>query len=408
MQIRNQQVAGSTPAVGSCKSSSYKRGQKNCSKNCSSLAAKVSDLEAPKTQKARASKVQLYDYQGNLTKRWYLVYYLEGSAERHQVFISQRLKTSRERYAEAERIRAELTNERKLPNLADALAEAYMYKRDTISGNGLRNYSKVARGLMDVLAAEERPRLLSEATELYISDFITHEYLRKKPRLSAASINSYVAHLRGLFGYIEQRYKHPNPLGQWRKLRENETTHRIWPAEHMRTLSEHLKQHDTAMYLAVLLVFHSFLRPIELLRVQIFDIDLDAGVVRVPAHKGKSNKHKAPTLSAVTIEYLRPIVKQYPSEFYLFGEGMQPGAKPHEGGYITKRFRQLRTELGLPPYLKLYGFKHTGNSLHLSAGASITELMAQNGHQEERTTRRYARQLYTKANKRFRDQSPDF
>lgn len=367
-------------------------------------------------QQLDVKSIKLYDCGGDTSKRWFITYnaITQEGTKRKQLNLPRGAKTAQQRYAAAHQIieglKAEIeTVAKQETTLLEALNEAIAYKADYITNpRTLSGYRLQWRMLTQYLTDTGQQKMpLWQCDEKFIERYMRDIYMRKR-KVSKVSYNTYATHLRALFTIVQKLKDHPNPFAAWEPLRADEAELKIWPDHLIAVLSQHLKENNQPLHLAVLLVFHSFLRPVELTRLQIADFDTQKGIVHVAASKGKSNRRKTPSLSEPARLIIEVLKSQYPPNYYLFGQGLLPGPNPHNPDYISKQFAKVRKELGIPARHKLYNFKHTGNSKFLTDGISIHELMLQNGHQEERTTRRYAKQLYAVANDTFRFKAPEF
>ncbi|MBK9327265.1 MAG: site-specific integrase [Hydrogenophilales bacterium] len=116
-------------------------------------------------------------------------------------------------------------------------------------------------------------------------------------------------------------------------------------------------------------------------------VDLKAGQVVLPpqAHKTghRSGKPKTIALPAQAQVILARQPQGKPDE-YVFrpSKGIGPLA-------LSKPWRQVREEAGLPDDIGLHGLRHSVGSHLAMSGASLVEVMAQLGHSDPKTSLRY-------------------
>lgn len=167
-------------------------------------------------------------------------------------------------------------------------------------------------------------------------------------------------------------------------------------------LSAYLKENNKNMFLFVLLVYHCFIRPAEILKLKIKDVDFEKGIIRISSSISKNNKTSYTTMSNQLMELMQEY-KEKDKELYIFSSRMNPGLGSLGRNTVTTRFRIICRKLQLPEDLKLYNFKHTGNTEMIQKGMNIRELQLQNRHSDISITERYLYRLGGNANLAFRD-----
>jgi len=357
------------------------------------------------------SKVKIRDYQGEIKKRW-CVYWFEDR-KRKVIWISIKLDRAG-RYVQAHKIKTEV--ESKLNGtfvtndtpIIDALNEILTFFERDVSLRTLQSYQAEVHKLIDWLKQKKLHRLkISEFNENMAKKFYNEVYFIQK--ISNKTINSYVGYLKTIFNRISKQYvRIENPFVWFHKMHEDEPQIVVWDEQNKQRLSTYLKQLDSPLRLAVLFIYHCFIRPNEARQLQFKDIDLKRGIVRVKSTIAKNNRVRYPTMSEQIIEILTPMVAMFPADFYIFSKKLQPGFFPVSRNIISNYFRKVRIDAGIPNYLNMYAFKHTGNTEMLEKGATLEDLMLQNGHHDFAITRKYIKRLYSKANQKFATQSEDF
>lgn len=116
-------------------------------------------------------------------------------------------------------------------------------------------------------------------------------------------------------------------------------------------------------------------------------VDLKNGRITLPAHTHKtghgSGKPKVITLPAQA----QAIIARQPSgktDDYVFRPAKGAGVLA-----LTKPWRQVRDEAGLPADTVLHSLRHSVGSHLAMSGASLVEIMAQMGHKQASTSQRY-------------------
>ena len=115
------------------------------------------------------------------------------------------------------------------------------------------------------------------------------------------------------------------------------------------------------------------------------EVDLEAGIWRVPAERSKSKKAIIKFLSDSTKYVLQQVGTRGKSEF-IFPNPQTD--KPYTT--ITRVWYRLRKLAGIPSNVRLHDLRHTYASLLVQAGRSLYEAQRLMSHQDHRSTMRYA------------------
>jgi integrase len=123
-------------------------------------------------------------------------------------------------------------------------------------------------------------------------------------------------------------------------------------------LFKHLIEHDAIMLLFVKFISYNFLRPIEVCRLKVKDIDLVQKKLYVRA-KNKAVKTKI--IPEILLKDLN-IQKLDPDSLLFTPEALGAQWEANEGSrrdHFTKRFKKVKDEFGLGVEYGLYSFRHT-------------------------------------------------
>jgi integrase len=358
----------------------------------------------------------LFDAGGDLTKRWFVFYYANETGEpekkRVRVFISSRCKTREERYREADRLKKEIlesflrdqsqANQPEKLRLVDALAKAMEYKESHLRARSLQSYRQTIRLFLAWLRkAGLQSVRVGEFSAILANQFIQEGIISR--RLKPKSVNGHISYMKAIFTRVAKITGLTNPFFLVDYLKEEVKPVSIWDEESRKAIAAHLRDHCPELFRIVLLVYHGFLRPAEIMKLTRADLDLVNGLLRVPANASKSRKTRYVTLSAQLIKELSVYSNLEPATF-LFSEGLKPGPISIGRNNISERFKREKRALGLPEGLKLYHFKHTGNSEMVDM-CSLRELCDQNGHSSMAMTERYIQRITGKMNPNFREKA---
>ena len=144
------------------------------------------------------------------------------------------------------------------------------------------------------------------------------------------------------------------------------------------------------LHLAFMTEYYCALRPgseIRLMRVK--EVDLVAGVFRIPPDRAKSRRKEIVTMPEQLIALYKPYIEHTCKDFYVFGKGGKPGKVPWSESTLRNQFNRYRDKLKLPKTYKLYSGKCTGLTRLAESGIPIHNVMDHARHTSLSVTQRY-------------------
>ena len=122
---------------------------------------------------------------------------------------------------------------------------------------------------------------------------------------------------------------------------------------------KYLKERDTILFLFVQFVSFNYLRPVEVCRLKIRDIDLIDKKIYVRA---KNKPVKIKIIPNILIEQLPDISKLNKDDFLFTPDkigGIWDTKENNKRDYFTKQFKKVKDHFGLGKDYGLYSFRHT-------------------------------------------------
>lgn len=199
-------------------------------------------------------------------------------------------------------------------------------------------------------------------------------------RISAATVATYVQRIRTLhiMAYGDNPFKGlslPKAIPQ---------RHRVIRKEHLEILMKWLDANDPDMAFLARATYYLALRKTECLKLVAGDVNLEAGIVMVPATAAKSRR-------AASIRIPPQMVP------HLAGRSSRPPASPlveMDAAASLKRFAAAIEATGLAGMgYGIYSLKHLAVSRLIKNGAPLYDVMRHLRHSKPETTIRYARSL---------------
>lgn len=171
-----------------------------------------------------------------------------------------------------------------------------------------------------------------------------------------------------------------NPCNDIPKLGDRPERHEPYTADELQRLIHFLSQNDKNMLRFCILVMAA-IRPAEIIRLQIRDMNLKEGTINIKNTKSKNGCGRVARIPGILLEYLQDIpLKGYPPTHYVFNSNGLPEARIHSNKwYWSKQFRKVKEALNLRKGVSMYSLKHTVLIEMFKHGASMDELMSYGG-----------------------------
>ena len=217
--------------------------------------------------------------------------------------------------------------------------------------------------------------------------------LRDRPKFNNNTYNTYLKKYRACFAWMVDRgYCKENPFEKIKTLKKQEKIRQLIPVDARETVINHVRTSKHPNYEIVMhLIFTSLIRPSEIERLQVRDVDLKNKCIHIPANKAKTHKDRDAALSDTCIAMLIPLLSKpgiLPT-WYLINSNYECGPEPCYHSMFKKHWMKIRKECGLPDEMQLYSLKDSGITEMLEAGVSINQVKEAAGHADISTTNKY-------------------
>lgn len=232
------------------------------------------------------------------------------------------------------------------------------------------------------------------------------------------SINNHKGNLSVLFNMAKKRELiTANPLSDYEKLPEESGKNFPFSEQQKQDLKKKILEKDPELWPFVKFIYHLYIRPIEILRIKIIDVDLRTNHVIVHSGRGKNKKQLAVQIPDSFIDEVKAMnLEQYPATWYLFGKlprknkgkaGLGPSSVPYNRNSVTSRHTAIMKACYITdPDYSMYGWKHTGNIDSFTAGVELYNISRQNRHSSIEQTMTYLRSLGLQPNLDYGKKAP--
>ncbi|WP_458626002.1 tyrosine-type recombinase/integrase [Winogradskyella sp. PC D3.3] len=283
--------------------------------------------------------------------------------------------------------------------LREAFDFSLKIKENQITVRSLKDYEYTTNAIIKWIK-ENRSEVTSikQIDKKVALDFLNSVLIRS----SARNRNNYRLNLSSLLQTLEQNELiDSNPIKKIPALRSIPKRNKSYTTKEHKKIFKYLKTEDPILLLFIKFISYNLLRPVEVCRLKIKDINLEDKTIQF---KAKNSPLKTKLIPSKIIEELPDLSKLDP-EGYLFTPikigGEWDATDINKSNYFSKRYKTVvKDHFKLDKDQTLYSFRHTfitilyqslikGSSPH----AAKSELMNITGHSTMDALEKYLRDI---------------
>ena len=343
---------------------------------------------------------------------WYIDYYTwdtaRGRGTRHRVKLDRYRKKPRGK-AYAREVVASLTAQLRRGwrpgatqvapkahySLRQGVAAFLAAKKHELNLSSPEHYASWARLFLDWCAqgglADKEVHLFGRGdARAYLDHCLEHR------RLAPSTWNNQRTFLAGLFNWLVERdYRPDNPFSGIRSMKVRGKG-RVFLEPHERdAVVGWLRVHDVGFLSVCLYVYHTLIRPRELARLRVHQVDLAAGVIHLRADQTKNGEAEVVAIPDVMLPHLdADALRRSDPQWYLVGSDFRPGPKPAHRNTYQRHWRTMAEAVRLRAGCQLYSLRDTGIIQLLRDGVDLVDVMRQARHKHVRTTNNYVQHAF--------------
>jgi len=321
-----------------------------------------------KTDKKILPVISLYNYKGDLSKKWFIYWYDGG--KRVQKYRGINLPTTI-----AGRTAA-----------ANRLIKEYQQKLKTeINGFGRTQYVRQYKKITSFIERKRPTWRTTTASQIDSRMRIFFEW-NQRNTITKERIELFLDYLYGIGRkqntvagyYLILRNVIGNSLGQdllegLHVKKGGGIPARYFSHAQVKFLAKEISKSDKALWLGVRFIFYCFIRPKELRLLKVADILLEESKICIPATVSKNKKTQYVVIPDAFLENLKEkLTGRNPAEYLIaMGDGFTPIGKNLLKNRHQKLLKQLHFDTDR---FKLYSWKHTGAVMAVKNGVHIKQL----------------------------------
>lgn len=219
----------------------------------------------------------------------------------------------------------------------------------------------------------------------------------KEPKqMSANTYNGILKCGKAFWGWcVSKSYIKESPFDKLQPKHETEKKRDMIPQDVRKKIVSYIQKENPAFEIIYHLVMTSLIRPIEVERVQIRDIDLQNHCINLPGSKTKNHHARTAPLTDRTCELLAKHIAGVPDNYYLFDSQYKASSKPTSSDSYGRWWAKMRKELCLDDSYQLYSLRDTGmNTMMTECGLDPVTVMETADHSDLSITTKYIKHFH--------------
>lgn len=292
--------------------------------------------------------------------------------------------------------------------LSDVADKFLSEKSRELRPDTMRSYSSIVTSFCGFVARINPAQTASTINKTFAIRYLDSLIIERN--VSNRTYNNQLKGLRCFFNWcVEKCYSKENPFNQLKAKKKEEKKRVLIPADIREKINEYLIQHNKGLLLVCKLVYGSLIRPAEIRRLQVSDIDFKNHCIVVRGENAKNHNTRFAALTSDTEQLITEMnILQFPSNYLIIGKGYIPNTEPLISQRLQKDFAKMRKDLKLPPEMQLYSFRDTGITEMLQAGIPDITVMKLADHSDLSITSIYARHADPNLIETIREKQPKF
>jgi len=299
----------------------------------------------------------------------------------------------------------DIANAKKVFSFTEALDFAMEMKRPNIAPKTLSGYNGTVRFIKQSVKELGLEHLkISDTKRVHVKLII--EKTKEQRKWTNNAFNKHLNHLKAILSeLIQWDIIEVNPAHNINNLHVAASEANI-PAsfEDVEKIKEQLEKNHYNFWVFCLTIFHTGIRPEEILKITLNMVNLNKSEIILPAGITKTKKKRIVPINKHLMEYYSKMeLHNYPDNFYLFGSfrisgrgnlgkhsDFIPAPTKLKRDTATKRWAKIvKNDLGID--MNMYALKHLGADRKILAGLDLDSLRELYGHSSKLMTQEYAK-----------------
>lgn len=283
-------------------------------------------------------------------------------------------------------------------------------KKKELREESIQAYSSFVEVFVKWLKTNTKIEYCSMVNKISAVKFM--DYVYSERNVSSRTFNNYVKFGRVFFNWAKEKcYTKENPFEAVKTKPKTEKTRTVIPHDTRERVTNYLlSSPEDRNYLVVLkLVYSTLLRPGEIRKLKIENVNLADKTITVPGSISKNKKKRIVPLTEDVLDSLETLnLAACPTSYFLMGRELKPNSKPLTKYYMAKYWENLREKLSLPKEMQLYSLRDSGISEMLKSGVDPLSVKQHADHHSLAMTTLYSDHVDPNLAKIINEKAPTF
>ena len=292
-------------------------------------------------------------------------------------------------------------DEKKAHTIKEALELAYEHCTLSVSKITSKDYFHTKNQFLDFLKYDQT-KDINDLTKSVVLKFLN----KKLKETSARTRNNSKASLSALFTIMENKLNliDRNFIKDIGNEKTKPKTDRTFTRKELKDIVEYLKSNDPYLLMYIRFVSYCFLRPVEVNRLRVKDVNLEESLLYF---KAKNKPQKTKRIPSIFIEDVKAMnLHFYSKENFLFTLKDKPAEWNTDDNTrrdaFSKRFKKVKNKFNLGKEYGLYSFRHSfitnlfrylRTTENKSYSEAIKELQPITGHETQQALEMYIHKI---------------
>jgi integrase len=210
--------------------------------------------------------------------------------------------------------------------------------------------------------------------------------------LSNRTWNNHFIFYRTLWNWlIENNYCKVNVFEGFSKKREEEKIRKVIPDQTHNRIRLYCRWFMPKFEIVIDLVRASFIRPAEIAKIQLHEINLFEQYIFIPKEKSKTHRDRYAYLPGWLCARIAENfqLERFPLDYYFVGSRLDPCVKQSDTRKYDKYWERIRRDLMLEMDMQLYSYRDTGITALEDAGVQRKVIQKLTDHTSVKMVGRY-------------------
>ena len=253
----------------------------------------------------------------------------------------------------------ELNESKEIHSIKEALDLAYDHSKLTVAKVTSSSYRTTKNQFIEFIGAKNSIKDINELNKSAVLKFLNH----KLKETSARTRNNSKASLSALFSIMENQLDiiDRNFIKDISNEKTKAKTDRTFTKKELKEIVDWLRKNDPYLLLYIRFIAYNFLRPVEVNRLKVKDINLEESLLYF---KAKNKPLKVKRIPSIFIEDIKAMnLHLYNKEDFLFTMNDKPSDWVSDDNSkrdaFSKRFKVVKDKFNLGAKYGLYSFRHS-------------------------------------------------